>query len=68
MPSVIQRNIAPEDLARVTEPYFTRSEKGCGLGLALVQQIAEGHGWNLDIQSKPGEGTAVSLCGLESVS
>lgn len=62
------RGIAPEDLARVTEPYFTRSEKGCGLGLALVQQIAEGHGWSLDIQSKPGEGTAVSLCGLESVS
>ena len=62
------RGIAPEDLTRVTEPYFTRSEKGCGLGLPLVQQIAEGHGWTLDIQSKPGEGTAVSLCGLESVS
>jgi signal transduction histidine kinase len=52
----------------VTEPYFTRSEKGCGLGLALVQQIAEGHGWTLGIQSTPGEGTAVSFCGLESVS
>ncbi|MBL7645725.1 MAG: hypothetical protein JNK74_05975 [Candidatus Hydrogenedentes bacterium] len=62
------RGIAPEDLARVTEPYFTRSEKGCGLGLALVQQIAEGHGWTLEIQSAPGEGTTVSLCGLESVS
>ncbi len=62
------RGIAPEDLARVTEPYFTRSEKGCGLGLALVQQIAEGHGWTLEIQSTPGEGTMVSLSGLESVS
>ena len=62
------RGIAPEDLDRVTEPYFTRSEQGCGLGLALVQQIAEGHGWTLDIQSKPGEGTTVSLRGLESVS
>lgn len=62
------RGIAPEDLARVTEPYFTRSEKGCGLGLALVRQIADGHGWTLEIQSTPGEGTTVSLCGLESVS
>lgn len=62
------RGIAPEDLVRVTEPYFTRSEKGCGLGLALVQQIAEGHGWTLEIQSTPGEGTMVSLSGLERVS
>lgn len=62
------RGIAPGDLARVTEPYFTRSEKGCGLGLALVQQIADGHGWTLDIRSAPGEGTSVSLRGLERVS
>jgi two-component system sensor histidine kinase HydH len=62
------RGIAPEDLARVTEPYFSRSEKGCGVGLALVRQIADGHGWTLDIQSTLGEGTTVSLCGLESVS
>lgn len=62
------RGIAPEDLTRVTEPYFSRSEKGCGLGLALVRQIADGHGWTLEIQSTPGEGTTVSLCGLESVS
>ena len=60
--------IAPEDLARVTEPYFTRSDNGCGLGLALVQQIADAHGWTLEIQSKPGEGTTVSLRGLERVS
>ena len=62
------RGIAPEDLPRVTEPYFTRSENGCGLGLALVQQIAEGHGWTLEIQSLPDEGTTVSLRGLERVS
>lgn len=61
------RGIAPEDLSRVTEPYFTRTETGCGLGLSLVQQIAQGHGWRLDIQSKLGEGTSVSLRGLERV-
>lgn len=59
--------IAPEDLPRVTEPYFTRSENGCGLGLTLVDQIARAHGWRLAIESTPGEGTTVTLNGLEKV-
>ncbi len=56
--------IAPEDLPRVTEPYFTRRPGGTGLGLAIVRQIAEAHGWQLDIQSSPGQGTSVRIVGL----
>lgn len=62
------QGIAPEDLARVTEPYFTRFEGGCGLGLTLVDQIARAHGWALHIDSALGEGTRVSLTGIERVS
>lgn len=62
------RGIAPEDLPRVTEPYFTRSDNGCGLGLTLVDQIARAHGWTLHIDSTPGTGTTVSLKGIERVS
>lgn len=59
--------IAPEDLPRVTEPYFTRFEGGCGLGLSIVEQIARAHGWSLEIESTPGAGTAVTLRGLKQV-
>ena len=58
------RGIAPEDLPRVTEPYFTRFENGTGLGLAIVDQIARSHGWNLAIRSAPGKGTEASLHGM----
>ena len=58
--------IAPEDMPRVTEPYFTRSKTGGGLGLALVKQIVTAHGWTLGIQSDLGVGTAVSISGIEN--
>ena len=59
--------IAPEDLPRVTEPYFTRFAGGSGLGLPIVEQIAASHGWRLRISSLVGQGTQVSLEGLASV-
>jgi signal transduction histidine kinase len=58
------RGIAPEDLPRVTEPYFTRFAGGTGLGLPLVRNIARAHGWHLRIESAPGEGTTVFLEGV----
>jgi len=35
--------------------------KGTGLGLAIVRRIAESHRGQLDITSKPGKGTTISL-------
>jgi len=61
------RGIASEDLPRVREPYFTRFEGGCGLGLSLVDQIARAHGWTLDLDSTPGRGTTASLNGIKKV-
>ena len=58
----------PEDeIPRVTEAFYmvdkARSRKagGCGLGLALCGKIAELHGAELEITSKEGEGTEVSV-------
>ncbi len=56
--------IAPEDLPRLTTPYFTRFEDGVGLGLALVSEIAEAHGWRLDFDSELGKGARVRLADI----
>ncbi len=59
--------IAPEDLSAVRRPYFSRFHGGTGLGLSIVDQIARAHGWRLEIESRPGQGTRVSLDGIHPV-
>jgi len=48
--------IPPEELARLFEPFYRRSEQehtapGWGLGLAFVKRIAEGHGGRVEASS-----------------
>jgi len=60
--------IDPEDLPRVTEPFFGKFESGSGLGLSIVQEIARSHGWRLELRSTPAQGTEVRLAGMKKVS
>ncbi|MCX7815934.1 MAG: ATP-binding protein [Syntrophales bacterium] len=55
--------IEPHLLEKVSEPFFsTHKDEGVrGLGLAIVNDIMKSHGGKMHIQSKPGEGTEVSL-------
>ena len=55
--------MAPELLARVTEPFFTTKPagKGTGLGLAMARSFADQAGGILTITSEPGKGTTVRL-------
>lgn len=46
---------------RVLEPFHTTKEGGLGMGLAIVNSIAEQHGGVLRIENQPGRGLSVSL-------
>lgn len=55
--------IAPENIKRIYEPFFTTKAKGqgTGLGLAMVYAMVKNHGGFIDCSSRLGEGTAFSL-------
>ncbi len=58
--------IAPEDLARLGRPFEQAGEaadrmRGTGLGLSLVKAFARLHGGDMAIESRLGEGTAVTV-------
>ncbi|MGF1450142.1 MAG: nitrogen regulation protein NR(II) [Opitutales bacterium] len=53
--------IAPEELAKVFQPYFTTKTGGHGLGMMIVQRILRAHGAQIGIDSEPGTGTVVTL-------
>lgn len=55
--------IAPENLGRVFEPFFTTRDVGAGLGLGLSVSygIVQRHGGTLAVESEPGAWTEFSF-------
>ena len=55
--------IAPEDLEKIWEPFFTTKPegKGTGLGMAICRRIVEEHGGTIEIQSEMGRGATVRM-------
>ena len=59
------RGMSDEMLPRIFDPYFTTkvmgSQKGTGLGLAVVHSIAKKHNGGVAVESVLGKGTTISL-------
>lgn len=53
--------IAPADMGSLFKPFFTSKSKGLGLGLPLVRRVIERLGGTVELDSAPGQGTAVRL-------
>jgi signal transduction histidine kinase len=53
--------IAPEDLPRIFEPFFTRRENGIGLGLATAASLAEAQGGYITAESTRGVGSCFTV-------
>ncbi|MFG6495419.1 ATP-binding protein [Fictibacillus sp. UD] len=48
-------------LSKLGQPFYTTKEGNPGLGLLICYQIVENHGGKMQIESKEGSGTRVSL-------
>jgi len=53
--------IQAEDLGMVFDAYHTTKEEGTGLGLMIVQRIMQDHGGQIEIESRPDQGTTITL-------
>ncbi|MHC4493398.1 MAG: ATP-binding protein, partial [Planctomycetota bacterium] len=57
------QGIPDEIRQRVFEPFFTTKEqaRGTGLGLAICLGVVESHNGEIEVASRPGEGTRFTV-------
>jgi two-component system sensor histidine kinase HydH len=48
--------IDPAVIPRLFDPFFTTRSHGSGIGLAVVQRIADEHGFEVSVTSRSGQG------------
>jgi PAS domain S-box-containing protein len=56
--------ISPEDIERIFEPFYTKKtmgRSGTGLGMAVVWGTVKDHRGYIDLKSKEGKGTEITL-------
>ncbi|SEA05156.1 two-component system, sporulation sensor kinase A [Thalassobacillus cyri] len=50
-----------EELRKITTPFFTTKSDGTGLGMMITNNIVESHNGKLQVESKMGAGTTISI-------
>jgi len=55
------KGIAPEDIAKIFEPYYSTKDTGTGLGLAIVKKAIDDHGGSISVNSKLNSGTTFTI-------
>ncbi len=53
--------ISAENMGNLFQPYFTTKRSGTGLGLLIVRRIVREHGGELEVESREGRGTVVTI-------
>jgi signal transduction histidine kinase len=53
--------IAPDDISKVFEPYFSTKDTGTGLGLAIVKKAVDDHGGTIFVKSMQNSGTTFTI-------
>jgi signal transduction histidine kinase len=57
-------DVLPEHRADIFKPYFSSNQRGRGLGLAVVHQIALAHGWDIECRENLPRGACFRLAHL----
>jgi two-component system sensor histidine kinase PilS (NtrC family) len=55
------RGIPPEELDLIFQPFHSSFEKGSGLGLAIVHRIVTDYNGTINVSSKVGQGTTMTV-------
>ena len=53
--------IAPENMSKVFDAYFTTKTSGNGLGLLIVRRIVREHGGEIELRNDTGRGLTVVI-------
>jgi len=51
----------PESASKIFEPYFSTKATGTGLGLTIAKRNVELNGGTIDVRSRRGSGTTVTI-------